>query len=794
VAGSQLWAVDVTRPDAPAVLSRLDVAGSVQETRLVGDVLYVVSRKWSWQDVLPTPGGLPVASGGSTGDLAYVASFDVADPRSPRAVARVELPATGWDAHAHVTAERIALAQSGFGPSGETTRFTFVDVSDPAGALRTGASFEVAGRIADRWGLDQDGGVFRAVLQNGWNGGATLRTWASASVDEATPLGRLDIVIPETLTAARFDGARVYAVTAERVDPLWVVDASDPARPVLAGQLHMPGQIEFVEPRGDRLLALGHTNEGGQPWQLAVSLVDVADPAVPALRARVLVGGGSGGVGATQDDLRKAFRILDAEGLALVPWQGWDPATWRWTGGVQLVDFDLAAGTLALRALVPHAGAVSRAFPVPGRAGWIAALSDERLQVIDAADRDAPVERASLDLARSVNAIAFFGGSAVELCGDWWRGDGALVVVPASDPDAAVPLARLELAAPQARLFRVGEVAWLLSHDFTQGKAWLEAVDLSDPLRPVRRGRLELDPAEAPGWSGGGWLGTGDEAALSGNVLAVHRSWYGPVATGLPAFAPGGGPWAAEDAVALFDLSDPDAPRRAARVVLPASGWSWGLRAEAGLLWVTHHEWTSDARDRVRFYLDRIDATDPDRPRLLPKVNVPGAFLGAASPTRIHTLETRWDDASGVASSRVHALDLTERGTARLAGTVSLPGWLTGAVTGAGHAWAVTQEWGGSGSSTRLAAIDLGAMRLESTQRLDVSWAWPVAATGGKLFVAASTQAGSSLLVLGLDAPGAPRLERSAPTQGFAWDVVVEAGVAYVPGGAWGVTVVPLSP
>ena len=65
VMGSQLWAVDVSRPEAPAVLSRLDVEGSVVETRLVDDVLYLVSRKASWQDVLPGPGGLPVTTTGS---------------------------------------------------------------------------------------------------------------------------------------------------------------------------------------------------------------------------------------------------------------------------------------------------------------------------------------------------------------------------------------------------------------------------------------------------------------------------------------------------------------------------------------------------------------------------------------------------------------------------------------------------------------------------------------------------------------------------------------------------------
>ena len=798
VSGSQLWAVDVSNPGSPSVLARLDVEGSVVETRLVGDVLYLVSRKFSWMDVLPSPGGLPIAAGGTTGDLTFVASVDVRDPRAPRAVARVDFPATGWDSHAVVTDERIVLAQSGWSPSGETTRFQLIDITDPSGALSLGATFDAAGRIADRWGLDQAGGVFRAVLQNGWNGGATLRTWISATVAEARPLGRLDIVIPETLTAARFDGSRVYVVTAARTDPLWVVDATDPARPLLAGQLHMPGQIEFIEPRGNRLLGLGHTNEAGQPWQLAVSLVDVSDPALPALLRRVLVGDGSGGVSAAPDDMRKAFRVLDASRLVLVPYQGWDPTTWRWIGGLQLVDFDLAAGTLAKRGFVPHPGSISRAFPVPGRASWLAALSDERLQVVDATDRDAPVERATIDLARSVTALTFVQGMAVELTGDWWRGDAELVVVPALEPDAPRPLARVALAAPQARLFRLGAVAWIMAHDFTQGKAWLEAVDLTVPLRPVRRGRLDLAPAEAAGASGWGFRGAGDEAVLLGNVLAVHRTWYGPVpmgAGGTGAVAPGGGPIGSENAVLLFDLSNPDSPRRAGKVAIPGSDWSWGLTADAGLLWLTHHEWTSSTRGEVRYYLDRIDVTDPDAPVLLPKVNVPGTFLGAGSAGRVYTLDTSWNEASGAATSALHVLDLTSRGTARLVGTIPFPGWAAGAVLGAGHAWLVTQDWSSNRADVRLATADLAALRVASSQRVDASWAWPLRAGGGKLFLAAATGTGSSsVLVMDLASPGAPRLEQAVPNQGWTWDVVVEGRVAYLPGGPWGVSMIPLAP
>jgi hypothetical protein len=468
-------------------------------------------------------------------------------------------------------------------------------------------------------------------------------------------------------------------------------------------------------------------------------------------------------------------------------------------GGLQLVEFDLVQGTLARRGFVPHRGAITRAFPAPGRAGWIGTLSDERLQLVDAANRDVPVERAGLDLARPVTDLAFVAGCAVELSGDWWRGDTALVVTPALDPDAAVPLARLELAAPQARMFRDGNLVWLLAHDWAQGTAWLEAVDLSDPVHPLRRGRLDVDAAEAPGAGGWGFWGYGDEAVLLGHVLAIHRGWSGPtplLAGGAPAIAPGGGPAATTDAVVVYDLSNPDAPRRAGRVEL-ASDWSWGLRADAGLLWLTHYEWTSDGREAVRYYLDRIDVADPDAPRLLPRVNVPGVLLGAGDGgRRVYTVETSWDETVQAATTAVHALDLTSRDTARLAGTARLPGWASGAVLGTGYAWAVTQAWssGTSRSQVRLAALELGAMRVASVQQVSAEWAWPLRAAGGKLFLGASAATGPAVLVHDLAAPGAPRFERAVPTQGWAWDVVVEGDVAYLPSGPFGVPMLPLSP
>ena len=808
--GSRLFAVDVADPTHPRVLAELPIEGEVTDTRLVGDVLYVVSRDTVGYRWVGFAGGaatsLPAGSTGVTAvgsspagaDSATVASFDVSDPSHPREAARLTLPASGWQTHANVTADRITLSFSGWeasatGSYGPVTRFRVVDSSDPGGALAAGAELEAPGEVRDRWAMDHDGarGIFRAVLANGWNAGAVLQTWSSPAPGAAELLSRLSVDVAESLTAARFDGDRVYLVTSRSTDPLWAIDASDPRAPVVEGALHMPGQLDFIEPRGDRLVALGHTAEAGKPFQLAVSLIDVADLAAPELLARQTFGESFGWVSASPDDLRKAFIVLDppaggaTPGLVLVPVQGWDRTSWRFAGGTQLLD--LTRDALALRGFLAHPGAIARAFPLDAGRTRLVALSDLALQTMDATDRAAPVELARLDLARPVTNLALVGGAAVELAGDWARGDMELVTTDALDPDAAAPLARVHVAAPSARLFQDGAVAWLLARDWATGQAWLEAVDLADPAQPVRRGRLDVAPEDAVSGGGRFW-GYGDEAVLAGHVLAVHRTVWTPCQA---ACAEGG---VTTNEVRLYDLSDPDRPRLASRVPL-ASSWAWGLQAVGPHLWLTHYEWNAPGAERGRYYLDRIDVADPARPRLLEKVNVPGVFFAASEDgARVYTLETWWGgEQLDRPSTWLHALTLDGPGRARLLGSAGIAGYPAGAAASGGAAWVAAGDgWYASGT-TRLSSVDLGAMKVTSEQAVQGDASWLRCEAGGKLFLEAGWR-DQGMIIYDLADPRRPAFERFVRTQGWVQDVVVGNGLAYLPSGPYGVPMVTLDP
>jgi uncharacterized secreted protein with C-terminal beta-propeller domain len=95
-----------------------------------------------------------------------------------------------------------------------------------------------------------------------------------------------------------------------------------------------------MEPRGDRLLALGSDNTD-PAGALHVSLFDVADLSNPTMIERVAFGGDWSSVSEDQDRIHKAFKI-DDEGLIRCPTAvGSDPPTARLRGrrsGIQLID------------------------------------------------------------------------------------------------------------------------------------------------------------------------------------------------------------------------------------------------------------------------------------------------------------------------------------------------------------------------------------------------------------------------------------------------------------------------
>jgi uncharacterized secreted protein with C-terminal beta-propeller domain len=99
----------------------------------------------------------------------------------------------------------------------------------------------------------------------------------------------------ERIYGVRFIDDAAYVVTFRQVDPLYVVDLSDPTKPAVKGELKITGYSAYLHPIGPgRLLGIGQeaTPEGRRAGVQA-SIFDVSDPASPKLVTRTVVGGNS---------------------------------------------------------------------------------------------------------------------------------------------------------------------------------------------------------------------------------------------------------------------------------------------------------------------------------------------------------------------------------------------------------------------------------------------------------------------------------------------------------------------
>ncbi|HET9447708.1 MAG TPA: beta-propeller domain-containing protein, partial [Steroidobacteraceae bacterium] len=86
----------------------------------------------------------------------------------------------------------------------------------------------------------------------------------------------------EQVHAVRFFGDRAYVVTARLLDPLYVLELSEPENPVIAGQLEIPGVSTYLQPLGaagsEVVLAIGgQTDATGFRDGVKIELFDVRD-------------------------------------------------------------------------------------------------------------------------------------------------------------------------------------------------------------------------------------------------------------------------------------------------------------------------------------------------------------------------------------------------------------------------------------------------------------------------------------------------------------------------------------
>ncbi len=400
--------VDISDPSNPTVDRTLTMDGSVVSSRLVDGHLRIVLQAtpvglaWSYpegsglraeraaternRDIVRSStieNWLPYLVDSDGGEQVLLDCADVYFPPEPSGLGTLSIldfdldaATPAWDAasvvasgstvYANLEHTYIATSQwidpivfeSGDTVDDHVTRIHRFD-TPVDGDLAYVASGDVSGFLLNQFAMDEFEGRLRVASTSApwWRSEGDSQSRVTVLATEGDSLvveGMVDgLGVTETIQAVRFMGPVGYVVTFRQTDPLYVIDLSDPAAPVAAGELKIPGFSAYLHPVADgRLLGVGQDadEETGRQLGLQVSLFDVSDPSNPTrLDTFGLANPDNapeGGVFSAVENDHKAFTAVD--GAAYIPYEGysWSESDERETLRLGMIEIDWSGDTL----------------------------------------------------------------------------------------------------------------------------------------------------------------------------------------------------------------------------------------------------------------------------------------------------------------------------------------------------------------------------------------------------------------------------------------------------------------
>lgn len=327
---------DLADKSHPKQVNHLVQDGRYVSSRLQGDQLYLVTNKTSAYeipyDAMPAREIIPAIAHNNQAELIKAEDI-ILSPYMQNAnyavVSAVNLSSNAVSSKAVlgmvdqiIMSETSLLLTSGiysYSPQARSQQNTGIVKFDlNNGNLSFKADTLVEGYIDSQFAVDEYEGKLRVATTSFREG--TSQSNVYVYNESLKQIGSLQDLAPgEVIHSVRFSGEVGYVVTFKQIDPLFVIDLKDPTKPVVKGELKIPGFSEYLHPIGDgKLIGLGvntFVDRNGSVIQdgLKLSLFDVSDPKDPKEKFLLEIGN----MGSTTEALNnhKAFMYYPAKGL-----------------------------------------------------------------------------------------------------------------------------------------------------------------------------------------------------------------------------------------------------------------------------------------------------------------------------------------------------------------------------------------------------------------------------------------------------------------------------------------------
>ena len=297
---------DISDRAKPEKLFTVSQDGSLISSRMIGNVLYTVTRYTEFPDgkdedyyCVPSVNGAEIAcediihfdeDGVST--YTIITATDITDEKAESGKLSILSNSTGI----YCSEGNLYLARNYYADERNKTFITRISLNGTE--IRCEASGEVGGCYNDKYSFDEKDGYLRVVTTE--YDYKTYRNVCSLYIlDEElkTVSSIADITegLDEEVKAVRFIGEKAYVITFEQTDPLFVLDLSDVKNPAVKGKLFMPGYSTYLHPIRDGILlgiGYGGTEDGEDMSKLKIALYDVSDMDNPKVLDEFIINNG----------------------------------------------------------------------------------------------------------------------------------------------------------------------------------------------------------------------------------------------------------------------------------------------------------------------------------------------------------------------------------------------------------------------------------------------------------------------------------------------------------------------
>jgi uncharacterized secreted protein with C-terminal beta-propeller domain len=328
---------DVSNRSDPELLTTYTTSGSYFNSRMIGEYVYFVSSTPAYYTLEALP-GLPIdkvnlpkieSNGNSkevpptdihysnTTDNYYMFTTIVAmNVQNTTEEPNHKTIMTGGASAMYVSMNNVYISY----PGSDKTSIYKIHIED--NTITPEAQGEVPGNILNQFSMDEHNDYFR-IATTTWE--ETQRNNIYVFDMNLTMVGNLTGLAPgEHIYSARFMGNKCYLVTFVSIDPLFVIDLGDPAKPTVLGELKIPGYSDYLHPYDENhLIGVGkHTVEADQEffaWYqgVKIALFDVSNVSNPVQIANYTIGDRGSDSPVLRD--HKAFLFDRQRNLLVIP-------------------------------------------------------------------------------------------------------------------------------------------------------------------------------------------------------------------------------------------------------------------------------------------------------------------------------------------------------------------------------------------------------------------------------------------------------------------------------------------